>query len=58
MVKMIIGFILLFTLVFCAIEGFSAISGQEKIQWIKSLGYSMLVTAIVFLIIATIVILF
>ena len=58
MAKMIIGFLVLFALVFVAIQGFTAASGREKIQLIKSLGYTTMITAMVLFIIATIVVLF
>lgn len=58
MAKMILGFLVLFGLVFAAIQGFTAATGREKIQLIGALGYAMVVTVIVFLIIAAIVILF
>ncbi len=58
MAKMILGFLVLFGLVFAGIQGFTAATGREKIQLIKSLGYNMVVTVIVVSIIAAIVILF
>lgn len=58
MAKMVFGFIALFAIVFLAIQGFTAASGREKIQLIKSLGYTMMITALVLLIIASIVVLF
>ena len=58
MAKMILGFIALFAIVFLAVQGFTAASGREKIQLIKSLGYTTMITAMVLLIIATIVVLF
>lgn len=56
--KMILGFIALFAIVFLAVQGFTAASGREKIQLIKSLGYTTMITAMVLLIIATIIVLF
>jgi hypothetical protein len=58
MAKMILGFLVLFGLVFAAIQGFTATTGREKIQLIKSLGYAMLVTVVVMSIITAIVVLF
>ncbi len=58
MAKMIFGFLVLFGLVFAAIQGFTAATGREKIQLIKSLGYTMVVTVVVVSIIAAIVVLF
>lgn len=58
MAKMILGFIVLFAVVFGAIQTFTAATGREKIQLIKSLSYTMLITALVVLIIATIIVLF
>lgn len=56
--KMILSFLVLFALVFGAIQAFTAASGREKIQLIKSLGYTTMITALVLLIIASIVVLF
>lgn len=56
--KMILGFIGLFVIVFGIIQFFTAASGREKIQLIKSLGYTTMITAMVLLIIASIVVLF
>lgn len=56
--KMILGFIVLFALVFGAIQAFTAATGREKIQLISSLGYAMVVTAVVISIIVAIVVLF
>ena len=58
MAKMILGFIVLFALVFGAIQAFGAASGREKIRLIQSLGAAMMITVVVLLIIATIVVLF
>jgi outer membrane lipoprotein-sorting protein len=58
MAKMILGFLVLFALVFACIQGFTAASGREKIQLIKSLSYTMLVTVVVVGIITAIVVLF
>ena len=58
MIKMILGFLVLFAAVFMAIHAFAAASGREKIQLIKSLGYTTMITAMVLIIIATIVVLF
>ena len=58
MSKMILGFLVLFALVFTAIQGFNAATGREKIQLIKSLSYTMMISVLVLLIITSIVILF
>jgi hypothetical protein len=58
MIKMIFGFLVLFGLVFAAIQGITTATGREKIQLIKSLSYTMVITVVVVSIIAAIVILF
>ena len=58
MAKMIFGFIALFVLVLAIIQAWTAATGREKIQLISSLGYATMITALVLLIIATIVVLF
>lgn len=58
MAKMILGFIALFVMVLAIIQAWTAATGREKIQLISSLGYAMLITVLVLLIIATIVVLF
>lgn len=58
MVKMIVGFLVLFVLIAFAISAFSAASGREKIQLTKTLGYSMLLTVVTSAVVAAIVILF
>ncbi len=58
MFKMILSFFILFALAFVGLKFVVAASGREKIQLIKSLGYSMVITVVVMSIIAGIVILF
>ena len=58
MIKMILGFLVLFGLVFAALQGATAATGREKIQLIKSLSYTMVVTVVVMSIITAIVVLF
>lgn len=58
MAKMIFGFIALFVLVLAIIQAWTAATGREKIQLIQSLGAAMMITAMVLLIIASIVVLF
>jgi hypothetical protein len=58
MIKMILGFLVLYGLVYAAIQGMTISSGREKIQLIKSLSYTMVVTVVVVSIIAAIVVLF
>ena len=58
MIKMIFGFLLLYGLVYAAIQGMTISSGREKIQLIKSLSYTMVVTVVVASIITAIVVLF
>jgi hypothetical protein len=58
MSKMILSFLILFALAFVGVKFFVAATGREKIQLIKSLGYSMVITVVVMSIIAGIVILF
>jgi predicted tellurium resistance membrane protein TerC len=58
MSKMILSFLILFALAFVGVKLFVAATGREKIQLIKSLGYSMVITVVVMSIIAGIVILF
>lgn len=56
--KMILGFIGLFVIVFGIIQFFAAASGREKIQILKNLGYTTMITAMVLLIISSIIVLF
>lgn len=58
MLKMILGFVALFAFVYFALETFRVANKREKIKLIKSLGYTMFITVIVTIIIATIVIMF
>jgi hypothetical protein len=58
MAKMILGFLILFALAFVGLKFVVAATGREKIQLIKSLSYSMVITVVVMSIIAGIVILF
>ena len=58
MIKMIIGFLVLFALVFVSNIFVVTATGREKIQFISSLGYSMGVTVVVISIITAIVVLF
>jgi hypothetical protein len=58
MSKMILSFLILFALAFVGVKFFVAATGREKIQLIKSLGCSMVITVVVMSIIAGIVILF
>lgn len=56
--KMIVAFLGLFALVFFAIQIFTSATGREKFQLIKGLSYTMVITAMVVLIIASIIVLF
>lgn len=58
MAKMIISFIALFAMVYFGIELFRVATRREKIQLIKSLGYTTLLTVMVVLIITSIIVLF
>lgn len=56
--KMILGFLAIFALVYFAIQIFVSATGREKLQLIKGLSYTMFITAMVVLIIASIIVLF
>ena len=56
--KMILGFLVLFGLVFVAIQGFASASGREKMQLTKAVSYSILCATIAVGIATAIVILF
>ena len=55
---MILGFLVLFALVFLCIQGFVAASGREKLQLAKALGVSFVCAALALTLITVIVILF
>lgn len=57
MIKIIIGFLTVFAMVFLSIQGFIAASGREKLQIAKVLGYSLACATLALLIVATIVVL-
>ena len=56
--KMILGFLVLFGLVFLSIQGFAAASGRERMQLTKAVTYSMVCATIAVGLAAAIVILF
>ena len=58
MAKMIVSFIALFVMVYFGIQLFTLMSGKEKFQLIKALSYTMFITAMVVLIVASIIVLF
>lgn len=58
MSKMIINFLAIFSMVFFGIQGFIAISGREKLQLAKVLGYSLVCSTLALMLIVSIVILF
>ena len=58
MIKMILGFIALFAIIYVFIDTFIRATGREKIQWTKLLGYTMLCTAVTVGIVTAIVTLF
>jgi len=58
MVRGILIFLITCGLVYGSIEGFRALTGKQKWALTKSVGYSMLVSAIAMVILTAIVILF
>lgn len=58
MSKMIVIFLSLFVIAFTSIDIFRRLTGKEKIKMLALAGYSLGITILVMLFIATIVILF
>jgi hypothetical protein len=58
MSKMIIGFLVIFAVVFCGSQGAIAASGREKLQFAKVLGYSLMCATLAIAIASAVVILF
>lgn len=58
MSKMIFAFLAIFVATFLGIQGFIALSGREKLQIAKVLGYSLTCATLAILFVASIVILF
>ena len=58
MIKMIIVFLSLFVIFFTGIDIFRRLTGKEKIKMLALSGYSLVVTILVMLFVASIVILF
>jgi hypothetical protein len=58
MIKMIIVFLSLFVIFFTGIDIFRRLTGKEKIKMLALSGYSLGVTVLVMLFVASIVILF
>jgi nucleoside permease NupC len=58
MSKMIVAFLAIFAMVFLIIQGVVDISGREKLQLAKALGYSFLCAALALAIAVGVVILF
>lgn len=58
MVKMILAFLIVFTLVFCGIRVFHSMSDKEQWALTKSVGYSIIVALVTLFLLAGFVILF